>query len=428
MVLDCLGSEDPLFGQATLQQFREKLIANDLDRRLLERTVELAKKTAEFDWKKLPKSVRLGVDSRPFEGAGRAEDTFNLLGHSARKVAQLAASATGIPFDQLCEQAGIPLLRAPSIKAALNINWADPEQRDMALLQLIAQVDTLHSWVEREQLNITHPLASYIQAIAQVRHQDVERVNGRTRIRKGPIPDRRISVEDPDMRHGRKSSSQLVTGYKQHLAADLDTQLVIAASVTPANRPEAEGTTEMVDTIERQGVTISELFVDGAYVSSPLANAVEKSGGRVVAKPRVLPFRPGLFSKSEFTLNMRDRTITCPAGQVEGFDFGSTVKFDAEICAACFARPCCTQAAPEHGRTVHIAEDEQRQHRLRKEQATAKGRERLRSRTGIEHRLAHLAARQGPTARYKGIRKNLFDLHRMAAIQNLETIQRKIAA
>jgi hypothetical protein len=37
---------------------------------------------------------------------------------------------------------------------------------------------------------------------------------------------------------------------------------------------------------------------------------------------------------------------------------------------------------------------------------------------------AHIAARKGPKARYRGVRKNLFDLRRAAAIQNLEARQR----
>jgi hypothetical protein len=39
-----------------------------------------------------------------------------------------------------------------------------------------------------------------------------------------------------------------------------------------------------------------------------------------------------------------------------------------------------------------------------------------------------VAARKGPKARYRGTRKNLFDLRRAAIIQNLETIQRKAAS
>jgi hypothetical protein len=83
MVLSCLGATEPPFSQGTLQTFRERLIAHDMDRRLLERTVELAKSTKEFDWKKLPKTLRVAIDSAPLEGAGRIEDTINLLAHAA---------------------------------------------------------------------------------------------------------------------------------------------------------------------------------------------------------------------------------------------------------------------------------------------------------------------------------------------------------
>ena len=39
--------------------------------RLLARTVEVAKATKAFDHKKLPKTLRVAMDSAPFEGAGR---------------------------------------------------------------------------------------------------------------------------------------------------------------------------------------------------------------------------------------------------------------------------------------------------------------------------------------------------------------------
>ena len=68
------------------------------------------------------------------------------------------------------------------------------------------------------------------------------------------------------------------------------------------------------------------------------------------------------------------------------------------------------------------------QHRLRKLIATPKARQQLRQRVGIEHRLAHVAQRQGRRARYLGTRANLFDLRRCCAIQNLETTQAVAAA
>lgn len=54
--------------------------------------------------------------------------------------------------------------------------------------------------------------------------------------------------------------------------------------------------------------------------------------------------------------------------------------------------------------------------------------ERLRERIPIEHGQAHLCRRQGPRARYRGTRKNLFDVRRAATVENLDVIDRRMAA
>lgn len=52
------------------------------------------------------------------------------------------------------------------------------------------------------------------------------------------------------------------------------------------------------------------------------------------------------------------------------------------------------------------------------------GRTELRERVDVEHRLAHLANRQGPKACYMGTRRNVFDMRRLSAVRNLEVIAR----
>jgi hypothetical protein len=244
-------------------------------------------------------------------------------------------------------------------------------------------------------------------------------------IRQGVAEDRRISIEDDEMRHGRKSRSKRFDGYKEHVARDLDVPAIVACAVTPANRPEEEGAQPMLDDIERQGFTIDEAHVDRAYVNSPLVTATMANAGTVFAKPWAQRAqRPGLFSKADFRIDLRAETITCPAGQVEYFEPGSTVHFDPEVCGPCPLRGNCTQAATGKGRSVHIAADEAAQKRFRELQQSRTGRASLRARVAVEHSLAHIAARKGPRARYTGTRKNLFDLRRAAAIQNLEARQR----
>ena len=123
-------------------------------------------------------------------------------------------------------------------------------------------------------------------------------------------------------------------------------------------------------------------------------------------------------------MNVRDGTITCPAGEVEHFEPGSVVHFDPEACGPCAQRANCTEAASGKGRSVTMGDDEGLQKKLRKLQNTRAGREDLRERVAVEHRLAHLANRQGPKARYIGTRRNVFDLRRLSAVQNLECIAR----
>ena len=427
-VLGCLGATKPPFAQGTLQGFRERMIAHDKDRRLLERTVELARTTGEFDPKKLPKSLRIAMDSSPLEGAGRVEDTFNLLGHAARKLAECAAELLEWPFERLCREAGVPLLLAPSLKAGLDIDWSDAEEKAQAIQTVDSQVASLRSWIEKRlPEELAKPrLKKQVDTLDQICSQNLEPGprDGGVRVREGVAPDRRVSIEDPEMRHGRKSKKKLFNGYKRHIAADVDHGLILACAVTPANRPEVEATPLLKADIDRQGLTITELDIDRAYINSTLVDEVLGRRGNVNCKPWNSP-NGKMFPKAAFTQNMRDLTITCPAGQTESFELGSVVEFNPDLCDCCPLRAKCTTAEEGNGRTVTIAENEPLQQRLRKLQSSPAGRKKLRVRTGVEHHLAHMSQRQGKRARYKGVRKNTFDVRRAAAIQNLESIHRR---
>src|SRR5437870_4186411 len=189
MVLGCLGAQAPPFSQGALQKFRERLIATDLDRRVLERTVELAKRTKAFDYRKLPKTLRVAIDSSPLEGAGRVEDTFNLLAHAARNVVSCAAGLLGWKEETVCRQAGIPLLVESSIKRALDIDWNDVVEKTEALKTLSRQLDALQSWVEhRLPAEVAKPpLKEQVEALVQIRTQGLEPdpTGGGSRIREG---------------------------------------------------------------------------------------------------------------------------------------------------------------------------------------------------------------------------------------------------
>jgi hypothetical protein len=137
----------------------------------------------------------------------------------------------------LAGQAGVPQLAASSLKAALDVDWDDRAARDLALAQVLSLVDQVEAFVAAQYGNAAAAAAT--AAARQVRDQDVDCSDPVPTLRRGVARDRRISVEDPQIRHGRKSRSVLFDGYKRHVLADLDTGLVPPMGITPATAPEA---------------------------------------------------------------------------------------------------------------------------------------------------------------------------------------------
>jgi len=93
-----------------------------------------------------------------------------------------------------------------------------------------------------------------------------------------------------------------------------------------------------------------------------------------------------------------------------------------KTCAQCPLKAQCTTSAK--GRSVSIHPDEALLIELRERQQTTQGRAQLRERVAVEHTPAHVGQWQGRRARYRGLRKNLFDLRRCAVVHNLHVLAR----
>ena len=416
LVLDCLDCSEAPFSKGTLVMFRQRLIAQDLDRRLIERTVEIAKETGGFG----SRPLRAALDSSPLWGAGRVEDTYNLLGHALRKVLGVMARQRGYSLAQVARDAGAPMVAETSLKAALDLNWDDPEERALGLRRVLDALESVEDWLAGPSGDLADPTAQASLGTAQqVKDQDVViDAAGKATLRQGVAKDRRISVEDPEMRHGRKSRRQLFDGYKRHVLHDLDTGLVRAVGVTAANAPEASVTDDLRVDLARQDVTLVALHIDRAYLSSSWVR--ERPPSLQIYCKAWSVHNGDHFPKTMFSLDWERRRIRCPQGNERPFEPGKVVHFPADICAACPKRAQCTQST--RGRSLSIHPDEQLIWVLRQQQNTTDGRSKLRERVGVEHTLSHVGYWQGPRARYIGIRKNLLDLRRCAVVHNLSVI------
>lgn len=416
LVLDCLDCEKAPFGKGTLVRFRQALIAHTLDRRLIERTVELAEREGGFG----PRQLRAALDSSPLWGAGRVEDTYNLLGHALRKALSVIARQQGRELAAVAQEAEAELLAGASLKAALDRDWDDPAERGEALGVVLATLEAVERFVAQGPEGSDHPAVPESLAIAhRVRDQDVEVLPENViRLRPGVAKDRRISVEEGQMRHGRKSRSQRVDGYKRHVLRDLDSKLVRAVGLTPANVPEAEVTDAIEEDLAAQQGDLGELHIDRAYLSSRL---VRERPDDLAIYCKAWPVRNGdRFPKTAFHLDFEQQLIRCPNHILLPFETGGVVHFPAATCAVCPLRERCTTSP--HGRSVSIHPDERLLTELRQRQQTKAGRAKLRERVAVEHALAHLGHWQGDRARYAGLRKNLLDLRRTAVVHNLHVL------
>ena len=138
--------------------------------------------------------------------------------------------------------------------------------------------------------------------------------------------------------------------------------------------------------------------------------------------------KPGLFgSANTFTSKLlfwtgNSRASNVPASQQMPFVPGGIVHFPKEVCVQCPLKAQCTTSSK--GRSVSIHPDEALLTELRARKPTPEGRAKLRERVAVEHTLAHIGRWQGRRARYRGMRKNLFDLRRCAVVHNLHLLAR----
>ena len=422
MVLDCAGVDEPPFSQTSVFRFRQRMIEHGLDEVLFEKTIALAKTTGAFGAAKL----RAAFDACPLFGAGRVEDTFNLIGRAAFHVVRTAADRTGKTVEEVAAAAGIPVVVASSIKSGLDIDWDDVNAKKEGLRKLLSQVEALAVWLTEELGSAAYepPIVDEMATLMSLVNQDSEPdPDGEGRVmKKGVAKNRIISLSDPDMRHGRKSKNKLFNGYKRHIAIDLDApQFIVGVAVTAANRPEREASQTLLTQVEKHGSKIDELYIDRGYLGDSDIEQRRLAGTTVICKPFPLHNR-GLFTKADFDLDFQKSTAKCPNDVVIPLRKSSVLHFPNASCRECQKRSSCTRARAGRGRSLSIHKNEEFLNQLRQDRKTPAGRRKAQARTPVEHGLARLVTRSGRKARFRGLKKNLFDQRRHAAVVNLRAL------
>ena len=449
-----IEAEDRPFAKSTLQVFRAQLILHDKVREVFESSLRLARQSGYLK----KRGMRVALDTTYILGRGAVKDTYNLLADGIVKLLRVLAAVANTTVGEWAEAQGYERYFGSSIKGEATIDWSDRKARAALLAELVADADRLlelarQAWVELpEDSAQRQSIVDGAELLGQLLLQDVERKSGDgdvdaaadaddgVSVRDGVSKDRMMSVHDPEMRHGHKSSRRRFNGHKAAIVVDTDSQLITAVDVLPGNAPDNLGALELVEASEAStGSVVEEAMGDAAYGDGGTRQAFADAGRRLVAK---VPGRPNRshFPKNDFHLDLAAGSCTCPAGQVTHTIVpagkrtdrtGRTYRlqafqFDGAVCRVCPLRSQCIAAQGSKGRRVLIHPQEALLQQGRSLQQSAAYDEYRARRVVVEHRLARLVQLGIRQARYFGRVKTKFQLYLAATVANLTLVAGKI--
>lgn len=438
-----IAVEERPFAKSSLQLFRAHLILHDKIRAVFQRSLQFARETGYI---KSHHHMKIALDTTYILGRGAVKDTYNLLADGIIQVVRAMAALEEKKADLWAKERGYERYFGSSIKGEANINWDDKKARRTFLQGIVGDADRLLELARQAQGQISDDdcrrqgIIEASKLLGQLLLQDVERKDDGAAIKDGVSPDRIISVHDPVIRHGHKSSSVLFDGDKAAIAVDTDNQLFTAADVIAGNAPDKTGSLNLVEQSEENtDCPVDESMGDCAYGDGATRQTFVDAGRTLIAK---VPGRPDKahFPKEDFKIDIEAGTCTCPAGQVaqvkrrlKSHPAGQSSRlrpgsfvFDNLICGVCSLRSECVAGKKGKGRTVSLHPQEALLQQARTFQhSEAFGEYRIR-RQVAEHRLARLVQLGIRKARYFGRVKTRFQLLIAATVANLTLVAVKM--
>jgi len=450
-----LDFDYPGFVHTVLVDMRARLARSERPDRIFETVLGVAKRAGLVGRNRV-------LDSTPLYDAVATMDTVTLIRSAIRGLLK------AVDADMEAQLRGL-LARDDDYTAAgkPGCDYDDPTARE-ALVDALAR-DAMALVEALDGRELAAELDKAAQLLAAVVGQDLDQdaKDGLFRIARRVAKDRVISTVDPQARHGHKTSARGFDGYKGHLAADPNSEIVTATTVTAANSGDADPAEDLLaedlpepvpdgndDTdgdgrgdsgggqcgglasvvndaddaaadADTESVAAQQLAVygDAAYGAGSLLARLENAGARIMTKVQPPPALGGRFAKDRFTIDLAADTVTCP-GQVSvairPVKNGGGVAAFGTACAGCpLVAQCTTSPA---GRTITISAYEPQLARARAAQADpAWQADYSATRPKVERKIGHLMRRHhgGRRARVRGTAKVAADFSLLAAAVNL---------
>lgn len=410
----------------TLCRYRSRFLEGDVGRTLLRQTLGEAQAAG------LLGDAEDLIDSFMVAGAAARQGTLTLIRQAVRKVLGEVEEAS----------LAAPQLRRTDYgtRKKPDIDWGDAAARSALLQDLVADARLLYAHFQPQQDQLPQSLRQALELLHIVTEQDITTGDdGHVEIAQKVAPDRVISTADPEMRHGRKTSSLKFDGYKAHVSVQNrqvgQGAFVTGVVVTGGNVGDGDATADVMREREANTGALPEgLMGDTSYGGSSVRETLADMDPQLKLTAPVPPAsnRAGRFTKDQFNIDLESRTITCPAGQTAAIpehrsstseDSSQSVAFPRATCAACPLRAQCVGEGkgPRH---ITVAANEAKLQAERVRQMQPDFQKHYRQRSRVEHANRLLTAHGGRVGRYFGKAKTAFQLLLVGVVYNIEELAR----
>jgi len=260
-----LALDDEGFDFSVLTYWRTRLRKSQRPERIFDAVRSVIDATGVLKGK-----TRRALDSTLLDDAVATQDTVTQLIAAIRRVRRIVPGAMDVTVSAHdYESQGKPL-----------IAWDDQVAKETLVDGLVNDALALLAAFGDEVEEVE--AGSALGLLALVAGQDVEQGDdGTWKISRKVASDRVISTVDPEARHMHKSRSEYRDGYKAHIAIEPETGLVTAATLTPANAPDGQTGTTLLEG-EDPGL---QVLADGAYGSGENLAALAAAGHDRAIKP-----------------------------------------------------------------------------------------------------------------------------------------------
>lgn len=354
------------------------------------------------------------LDSTALYDSVATQDTVTQLRSAIRKVLSVVGPLASVVRAALRRDDDYATIGKPPC------DWDDAAAREALVDALVKDAHAALATLDGHRLEGAGAEAAAL--LARVAGQDVaEGDDGVFRIVRGTAPDRIISTVDPEARHGHKSRNRHIDGYKTHVSVDPDSEIIAAATVTPANTPDRDAVDELLEEPGAEPDSKPAVVGDSAYADGATLARLDDAGREVLSKVPPARNMTGGFSKDRFTIDLGQRTVTCPAGQTVAIVLarsGGRASF-APHCRDCPLRAECTSSATGRSITIHPHEDALQRAKAAQRSEEWKARYRA-ERPIVERKISHFARRQwgGRKARTRGLDRIRIDVATRAGVLN----------